>query len=609
MFVNSKSNTFFRRFRRDKRGNVFMMMGFAIIPITMAAGMTVDYTRAARLKTKLDAVADAAVLSAVTEASKNASDKVVCERAAALFTAQASAIPDISYIQASSISISVGSPSLPGNAVYNGTTNTCSNPAAGNPASNAANRVVSLSYGVQSNNFFGKLFDRNTLPVSGRAASESATSPDIDFYVALDTSPSMALPVTTAGIDALVNATAMWPGAQNSRAYDASFTPTKKGCAFACHSNKIQVYVGSSLGELVKDNAKYAIVKEAAGRTGVYGGNPIVYIDSADTWVYLNGKKNCSTACVTDINVYNADGSYVDTYWYARNKGIALRVDEMRRATADLVDTALTQSNGSGGTLGNGATYRAAIFGFDYEANYRRIYPSDPNTNDGLVTIAKKNPDAATTAAGNAFRAVANSSAIEAALVNDLAGNGCPAPNAACTGSNRYLFTSFKGLLEGMATTLPATSGAGTRAVGDTPQKILFIITDGMSDEKASIVGGINSLGSDRTRAELTGLLPNPGSRTHLKKCETIKSRGIRIAILYTEYTRSSIASDEAGQRDWVSAKLYSPGPPIVPDTVAARLIDCASPGLMLKVSTDGDISAALTALFLKATTAPRLVK
>ena len=586
-----------RRLARDKQGNVFMIMGFALLPITMAAGMTVDYARAGRVKTKLDAVADAAVLSAVTEASKAANDKAVCERAAALFDAQAKLIPDIQYARASSLTITVGSPSIPSNAVYNGETNSCSAPASGNPASNSANRVVSLTYTVQSTNFFGKVLNRDTLPVAGRAGSESATAPDIDFYVALDTSPSMALPVTTTGINDLVNATAIYSGAQNTTAYQATYTATQKGCAFACHSNKIETYIGSgkSLGEYIQDNAKYAIVKDGSAGTGTFGTNsrdttkqnPIVWVDTTHSaFVYQNGKRDCLGAtCTADLKVYNADGTFVDTYWYARNKSITLRIDEMRRATSDLVTTALTQA------ASNGATYRAAIYAFDHSVNFRTI--------KSLTKIAEKNPSSTTLAAGTAFQATAASS-IDAATVNDKGGNGCPLTG--CTGSNTYLFTSFKSLFDGMLGTgvLPATSGTGTRVGPDTPQAILFIVTDGMSDEQASAVGGDWSLGSDRTRGQLTGLLPNPAASTHLNKCEAIKNRGIRIAILYTEYTASSIASDEATQKAWVTGRIPS---------VEPRLIDCASPGLMLKVSTDGDISAALTALFLKATTAARLVK
>lgn len=555
-----------RRFKSDKRGNVLMIMGFALIPITMAAGMTVDYTRAARLKTKLDAAADAAVLSAVAEASNTATDKTVCERAAALFDSQARSIPQIAYSKAGSITLTVGSQAAPINTSYVGGTDSCSAPA-GSPSS-ASSRVVSLNYSVESRNLFGALFSSLTMPVTGRAGSESSIAPNIDFYVALDTSPSMALPVTATGITAMTSTT---------------------GCTFACHTNKAP--------NTVQDNATFAINKGSFG-TGTYGGFPVTYIDAANTFVYTANKK-CTTVkkgttCVDDFNVYNSDGSYVDTYWYTRNKGITLRIDELRRATSDLVTTALTEA------AKNEATYRAAIFAFDYEANFRRIYP----TTSGVVTIAEKTPSSATLANGVMFKATANSTAVELAKLDDKTGNGCPA--VGCTGTNRYLFTSYRGLFSGMQSTgyLPATGGNGTRSVGDTPQALLFIVTDGMSGEKSSLVDGVYSnphgYAEDRTRSEMSGALPTPTNPSHLAQCNAIKARNVRIAILYTEYTAASIASDEPEQRAWVQSRI---------PFVEGKLRDCASPGLMLKVSTGSDISAALSALFRKAVATPRLVR
>lgn len=594
-----------RRFGSDKRGNVLMIMGFALIPITMAAGMTVDYTRAARLKTKLDAAADAAVLSAVAEVAGSATDRTVCERAVALFDSQARNIPQIAYSKATSITLNVGTAAAPSNVSFVGSTSNCSNPA-GLPSS-AASRIVSLSYSVASNNVFGALFDRASIPVSGQASSEIGIAPDIDFYIALDTSPSMALPVTTDGMNKLIGATNIYSNASNT---DYDNVPirtdiTKKGCAFACHSNKIQNYVGSSIGELIKDNAKYAIVKESPAREGTFGGAPVVYVDAGNAFVYKGGKK-CNPTCVADINVYNSDGTYVDTYWFTRNRSITLRVDELRRATADLVGRALIEA------ADKKATYRAAIFGFDSQEKFRRIYPTNAAV-EKLVKIAEKPTAptyAATLAAGDVFKAKALSNEVELALVDDQTGNGCPV--GTCSG-NHYLFTSFKGLFDGMLGTgfLPATSGQGTRATGDTPQAFLFIVTDGMSDEKSSLVSGLWSLGANRTRSELTGTLPSPAAGTHLNRCNAIKARGVQIAILYTEYTHDSVASDSADQRGWVQGRISNN--PATPTTnqhhVERRLIDCASPGFMLKVSADGDISGALTALFAKAVSKPRLVK
>lgn len=567
MFSISATASRLRGISKDKTGNVLLIMGFALIPITVAAGMTVDYTRAARLKTKLDAAADAAVLSAVAEAANASDDRTVCQRAAALFDSQARNIAQTTYTKASSITLIVGSQIAPNNVNYVGATDTCS-PPVGSP-SNAGSRAVTLTYTVQSNNMFGSLLGRPTIEINGRAGSEASIAPNIDFYVALDTSPSMALPVTTAGITAMTSTT---------------------GCTFACHTNNAP--------NTIQDNTTFAINKGSFG-TGTISGNSITYIDAANTYVYTARQKctgsGSGMTCTADTNVYNQNGSFVDTYWYTRNKGIVLRIDELRRATSDLVTTALIEATR------NDATYRAAIYAFDYEANFRRVHP----LTGGVVTIAEKDPTSATLANGTAFQAVAtDTSRVELAELDDKTGGGCP--KIGCDGSNRYLFTSFKGLLDGMQTSgvLPATGGNGTRALTDTPQVILFIVTDGMSGEKSSLIDGVYSnphgYNEDRTRSEISGSLPLPGATTHLAKCNAIKARNIRIAILYTEYTSASIASDEPEQRAWVNSRI---------PFVEGKLTDCASPGLMLKVSSGSDISSALSALFRKAIATPRLVR
>src|SRR3546814_9841530 len=103
------------------------------------------------------------------------------------------------------------------------------------------------------------------------------------------------------------------------------------------------------------------------------------------------------------------------------------------------------------------------------------------------------------------------------------------------------------------------------------PQKVLFIITDGVSDE--------NLPGMGRTHREL--------QQAHLNQCKTIKDRGIRIAILYTEYLPESLTGDSWSQSN-VAPHLSK---------VEPALKTCATNPdgsvLFQKVSTDESIAAA----------------
>src|SRR5690606_16999284 len=53
----------FRKFWDSRRGNFAMMFGLAIIPVLLAAGMAVDYSRSLQAKTHLQDLADAASLA------------------------------------------------------------------------------------------------------------------------------------------------------------------------------------------------------------------------------------------------------------------------------------------------------------------------------------------------------------------------------------------------------------------------------------------------------------------------------------------------------------------------------------------------------------------
>jgi hypothetical protein len=134
----------------------------------------------------------------------------------------------------------------------------------------------------------------------------------------------------------------------------------------------------------------------------------------------------------------------------------------------------------------------------------------------------------------------------------------------------------------------------GTGASGPGAQEVLLIVTDGFNDPAP-----------ERT----FGPMDWDGSR-----CNAIKNRGIRIAVLYTTYYQALLAGQSRpGQTlyedysEWLP-KLPKTLPPSLPsstpigsDPMALAAQQCASPGLYAQVNADGDISAAMQALFRQA--------
>jgi hypothetical protein len=148
--------------------------------------------------------------------------------------------------------------------------------------------------------------------------------------------------------------------------------------------------------------------------------------------------------------------------------------------------------------------------------------------------------------------------------------------NSACTSggttSNQGdVATNYDTALSSINTTMP-NPGMGSNVNGDTPQEVLFIVTDGVEDE---LYGGL------RLQQQI-----NASSSATPNYCTTIKNRGIRIAILYTAYL--PIPSD------WWYQGYVAPFQPYISSALQA----CASPGLFYQAAIGADLGAALQTLF-----------
>src|ERR1700728_3042244 len=86
-----------RRFAADRKGNVALIFGLALLPVTFLTGMGIDYTSAARKKAVLDAASDAAALAAVTPAMMASTDAASIAAATAMFNSQVSNVPGLTY--------------------------------------------------------------------------------------------------------------------------------------------------------------------------------------------------------------------------------------------------------------------------------------------------------------------------------------------------------------------------------------------------------------------------------------------------------------------------------------------------------------------------------
>jgi len=449
----ARGSTVLRRLLGNRRGNVAILTAVIMLPTIFAIGLGLDFTLSRQRQDQINGIADAAALAAVTPNMLSQSDANAKAAATNMFDSQIALVPNVNY--------SLGGISI--TAVTSKTTLV---------------RTVVVSYSAASNNVFGALLGSNTFPISGSSTAMSSVSPQINFYMLLDDSPSMALPTTSAGILQMEAATPKQTGS------NVAGLSTPVGCAFACHQS-----------------------------------NP-----SADALGNPGGE---------------------DNYALANNLGITLRIGNVNAATQTMLGTSAPQA-----ATNNKTTYQAAIFTMDTAVH--QLTGSSGNPSTAVVSLA---------------------SAL-AAAPNILPQEVCNNNFLVCGQNNDDEDSSLDGALSTVNGYMP-TPGNGTTDKGDTPQEILFIVSDGLNDYLSS-------------GSRYYGPLNNA-------TCTAIKNRGIRIAFLYLTYY--PVTSDS-----WYMTYVN----PIQPN-LATGAESCASPGLYFQVSTDGDITSAMTTLFQKAVATARL--
>jgi Flp pilus assembly protein TadG len=457
-------SSFMRRLVRDRCGNVAIIFALSLIPIVFLTGMAMDFTSAISKRVRLDAAADAAALAAVTPTMMGKTDATAKTTAQNIFNGTSAGIPGTTSVT-STVTITDSNGGL--------------------------TRTVTVSYTANSMNAFPAVLQLGagkseaTWPLAGSSTATASASPNINFYLLLDNSPSMDLPATSAGITAMNNATANAP----SNGANAG------GCAFACHES-----------------------------------NP-----AAD-------------------NLGNPNGE--DNYALAQNLGVVTRIQNMVSATQALMTTATSTE------AQNNAAYEMAIYTFN-------------GTNGGASRV-----QSLTSSLTTAANAASNINVLEVYDNNYLTSSN----------DNSDTDTDFATAMSQMNTTMP-TPGTGT--TGGSPQEVLFIVTDGVEDKISSSCTETTVSTSGGSRCQ------QPFDTTW---CTTIKNRGIRIAVLYTEYL--PLPASGTGSNSWYNSYV-SP----YQTSIGPNMQSCASTGLYFAITTNGDISTAMQNLFDQAVATARLTQ
>lgn len=258
-------------------------------------------------------------------------------------------------------------------------------------------------------------------------------------------------------------------------------------------------------------------------------------------------EKKCAFACHETGPFNGVTPTSPERYGLAKKLGVTLRIDVVREATEDLMVTAK-------GTQTMTDQYRMAIYDFGGAAD--KIDLQNPVARQ--ISPLMSNLD----------QSAKNAKTLELMTV--------PYQNY---NSDRQ--TNFKSTLTSMNKIIPAV-GDGLTATN--PQKVLFFVSDGVND------------GYDCASAGCRRIAPIDPAQ-----CTTMKSRGVRIAVLYTTYLPLEGKYFNQFYKDNM-AKYVTPT-----SQLSSQMQACASPGLFFEVGPNQGISEAMTALFNKVVSVVRI--
>ena len=487
----------------NRRGNVAMMYALVAPVLVFAGGAAIDYGRTAQVHTKLNAAADAAALAALTPSMLQQSTSVAHDAAVNMFTGLADGISSLTP-GATQVTVTV----------------TVDN--------TQLTRTVEVDYSTSVNTIFAQVLGKPTMTLSGVSKASAEAPPNIDFYVLLDNSPSMALPATAAGITQMEGLTTK---------------QVSGGCAFACHQASTNTNSDTE-GNPCTDGTKPTLSSPPPATT--------------------TGSNYCATK----------HGTQIDNYALARKNNITLRLDELNSGVSTLVQTALTSASST--VFATPPKYRFSIYSMD------SLWQIGLNQ---LMALTSSYTSGWTSASANfgVMEMYSNN--------NDCANSSCSSGTTTPGGDVGSNYDDSLGKLS-TKSYIP-DPGNGTNQPGDTPQEVLFIVTDGVEDEKS---------GGQRLEQTINDLAGDPsaspyGNAPGTNWCTAIKNRGIKIAILYTDYLQVPANS-------WYVNHIQ----PFQPK-ISSALQACATAGLFIDEANDTNIGDDLAKLFTLAATPGHLTQ
>jgi Flp pilus assembly protein TadG len=559
-----------RQFIRDRRGAIAIIFAASLVPMAMLVGLSIDFSFYAQARAQITLAADAAATHAIRAATETYTAEINQNPPLSAATAIADADQAGETAGAEWFWAQLGqlpTASVTGSNNPNVTVQSNTNLSPNNPAGFTATVAYTGTYPP----FFDPLFSSTAnWKITGTAGALSTYS-YVEILMLLDNSGSMDIGATPADILNLEQHSVCLPsnwtntGANGMRAYDTS-NPTLN-----INMNTVADY--NSSGSATNTSGKCASGYQAPN-------SPF---------------SPCGFACHTET-------SGQDLYGVARSNGVRLRLDVVISAAENVISSMEANEQ---------APDQFSVGVYQFNSDISPLFPTNLNQESGTSTEASANLSAALSAV-QAIDYYKNSSYVPPVLPNVL--SSCCETNLPTSVSDLVAGAYANGTKFGLPL---APAGSGNTPA--TPQKDIFIVTDGMEDGPAP---------GTRANGEMTSVAAEAGQYSPTGPvCQKFKSLGFTVYVLYIDYnslpnqyymTRNvtptpyfyedypslngqSLTTQDYAEPSAATNNGHAPGPNAISPDEAALQACASSPSDFFVANNAADISTAMNAMLKSA--------
>jgi Flp pilus assembly protein TadG len=530
-----------KQFIRTRRSAIALVFAFSAFPLTALVAMSIDYAFYCQARSQFTLAADAAATLAVREANSAYVSYIDTNSTASETPAQAAAIQTAAETAAQTEGENAGCywfvaqlATLPRVSITN--PNATNNVSCANPSASGQTPSVLVGPGATGTNvsftatvtykglyppFFDSLFSStNNWTITGTSGA-AVNGGYEEFLIMMDTSGSMLIGANPPDVTTMDDNTVcmLTTDFQNSKQV-ISWPPF--GAEYLDPTSPMPNYYGGDYRDWVNFQ-KVAHYKPAANDPSLdpmtAPPNPMPATTEPSGSCGTPSKENnysnkldapCAFACHTTNTVSSATGQTEDLYGLARylyltspsykpqtpgSGSPVLRIDAVFSAVETVISNLEAEEQQAG-------QFTVGVYQFNDDVSSI----VNGNTGNGDVNDeATSNLTGALTAVdADDWMKTPTETAVPIIAQVDPQNTNLPDTD----------YTDFATSLEGLATTPIALTAGGNGTTPQTPQKYLFIVTDGMNDTSPISSGGRLAGGITGICAELTGSCTAAGSTT-----------------------------------------------------------------------------------------------